>query len=50
MTNALPQAAPRAPRRQVFVATAVASSAVAMLITGMLAVWMKFRAAAPLRA
>ena len=50
MTVALPQAADRAPRRQVFVATAIASAAMAMLLTGMLAVWMKFRAAAPTRA
>ena len=50
MTLALPQAADRAPRRQVFVATAIAASAMAMLVAGMLAVWMKFRAAAPTRA
>lgn len=49
MTIALPPVADRAPRRQVFVATALASSAMAMLVTGMLAVWMKFRAAAPTR-
>lgn len=50
MTLALPQAADRAPRRQVFVATAIAASAMAMMVAGMLAVWMKFRAAAPTRA
>ena len=50
MTLALPQVADRAPRRQVFVATAIASSAMAMMVAGMLAVWMKFRAAAPTRA
>lgn len=50
MTLALPQAADRAPRRQVFVATAIATSAMAMMVAGMLAVWMKFRAAAPTRA
>ena len=50
MTIALPQAQAPAPRRQAFVATAIASSGVAMMVAGMLAVWMKFRAAAPLRA
>lgn len=50
MTIALPQAQSPAPRRQAFVATAIASSGIAMLVAGMLAVWMKFRAAAPLRA
>ncbi|MFM9084144.1 MAG: cytochrome c oxidase subunit 3 [Actinomycetota bacterium] len=49
MTLALPSATPRAPRRQVFVATALASSGAAMLIVGMCAMWMKFRAAAPVR-
>ena len=49
MTIALPSAAPSAPRRQVLVATSVASAGVAMLVAGMLGVWMKFRAAAPLR-
>ena len=50
MTIALPPVADRAPRRQVFVATAIASSGMAMMLAGMLAVWMKFRAAAPTRA
>lgn len=50
MTIALPAAGTRAPRRQVFVATAIASSGAAMLLAGMLAMWMKFRAAAPTRA
>lgn len=50
MSIALPSVAPRAPRRQAFVATAIASSGIAMMVAGMLAVWMKFRAAAPLRA
>ena len=50
MTIALPPAADPAPRRQVFVATAIASSAMVMMVSGMLAVWMKFRAAAPTRA
>ena len=49
MTLALPSAAARAPRRQVFVATALASSGAAMLLVGMCAMWMKFRAAAPVR-
>jgi cytochrome c oxidase subunit 3 len=50
MSIALPSVAPRAPRRQVFVATAIVSSGMAMMVAGMLGVWMKFRAAAPLRA
>lgn len=49
MTIALPSAAERAPRRQVLVATAIASSGMAMLVAGMLGMWMKFRAAAPVR-
>ncbi|MFM7263894.1 MAG: cytochrome c oxidase subunit 3 [Acidimicrobiales bacterium] len=49
MTLALPSAAPRSPRRQVFVATALASSGAAMILVGMCSIWMKFRAAAPLR-
>ena len=49
MTLALPQAADRSPRRQVLVATSIASSAMVMMVAGMLAVWMKFRAAAPTR-
>lgn len=49
MTVALPSAPSAAPRRQVLVATVLSSSAVAMVMTGMLAVWLKFRAAAPTR-
>jgi heme/copper-type cytochrome/quinol oxidase subunit 3 len=49
MTVALPSAPSPAPRRQVLVATVLASSAVAMVMTSMLAMWLKFRAAAPTR-
>lgn len=49
MTIALPSAATRAPRRQVLVATSIASAGMAMMLAGMLGVWMKFRAAAPVR-
>lgn len=49
MTAALPAAPAPAPRRQVLVATAVASSAALVLMGGMLSLWLKFRAAAPLR-
>ena len=49
MTLALPSAPSQSPRRQVFVATALAAAAAGMLIAGMLAVWMKFRAGAPTR-
>lgn len=50
MTFALPAAPAPSPRRQVLVATAVASAAAVMLVAGMLAMWLKFRAAAPTRA
>lgn len=50
MTLALPPAPAPSPRRQLLVATAVASSAVTMVMAGMLAMWLRFRAAAPLRA
>lgn len=40
---ALPPAAPPAPRRQVFVGTAIACAAVASLLGGMLALWLRFR-------
>ena len=46
---ALPPASQPAPRRQVFVGTAVAGAAGLMLIGGMLATWLKFRADAPVR-
>ena len=49
MTAALPAAPAPAPRRQVLVATAVASSAALVLMGGMLSLWLKFRAAAPVR-
>ncbi len=40
---ALPAAAPPAPRRQLFVATAIAAMAGTMLVGGMLAVWVLLR-------
>jgi len=46
---ALPPASQPAPRRQTFVGTAVAGAAGLMLIGGMLATWLKFRADAPVR-
>ncbi len=46
---ALPAAPQPAPRRQVFVGTAVAGAAGMMLIGGMMATWLKFRADAPVR-
>lgn len=49
MTAALPAAPAPAPRRQVLVATAVASAAALVLMGGMLSLWLKFRAAAPVR-
>ncbi|MEN9792762.1 MAG: hypothetical protein RL330_840, partial [Actinomycetota bacterium] len=49
MTLALPAAPAPAPRRQILVAVAFASAAVAMLVAGMLAMWLRFRAAAPVR-
>jgi cytochrome c oxidase subunit 3 len=49
MTIALPAAPQRAPRRQIMVATALVSGAGFVLITGMLSMWFKFRAAAPTR-
>jgi cytochrome c oxidase subunit 3 len=49
MTLALPSAPSQTPRRQVFVATALAAAAAGMLMAGMLAIWMKFRAGAPTR-
>ena len=49
MTAALPAAPAPAPRRQVLVATAVASSAALVLMGGMLSLWLRFRAAAPVR-
>jgi cytochrome c oxidase subunit 3 len=49
VTIALPAAPAPAPRRQILVAVAFASAAVAMLVAGMLAMWLRFRAAAPVR-
>jgi len=49
MTIALPAAPETAPRRQIFVATALASASAFMIIIGMVAMWMKFRAGAPTR-
>ena len=49
MTMALPSAPAPAPRRQVFVATAFVVAGAAMLMAGMLAMWMRFRAGAPVR-
>ncbi|MEY3656329.1 MAG: hypothetical protein RL114_687 [Actinomycetota bacterium] len=49
MTLALPSAPSQSPRRQVFVATALAAASAGMVIAGMLAIWMKFRAGAPTR-
>lgn len=46
---ALPPAPAPAPRRQVFVGTAVGSASAAMFMGGMLAVWWRFREASPLR-
>ena len=46
---ALPPASQPAARRQVFVGTAVAGAAGFMLIGGMMATWLKFRAEAPVR-
>jgi heme/copper-type cytochrome/quinol oxidase subunit 3 len=46
---ALPPGPQPAPRRQVFVGTALAAAAGSMLVGGMLAVWLRFRAAAPTR-
>ena len=44
--HALPSAAAPAPRRQVFVGTALACAAGAALLGGMLAMWLRFRDAA----
>jgi heme/copper-type cytochrome/quinol oxidase subunit 3 len=46
---ALPPASQPVARRQVFVGTAVAGAAGFMLIGGMMATWLKFRADAPVR-
>ena len=49
MTIALPTARTESPRRQLLVATALACASASMVIVGMLALWLKFRAAAPTR-
>ncbi|MEI6198812.1 MAG: cytochrome c oxidase subunit 3 [Actinomycetota bacterium] len=49
MTIALPAAPAPTPRRQILVATAMASASAFMLIMGMIAMWLKFRAGAPTR-
>jgi len=49
MTIALPAASAPAPRRQIVVATALASASAFMIIMGMVAMWLKFRAGAPTR-
>ena len=49
MTIALPAAPAPAPKRQALVAATVASTAAAMLMAGMLAMWLRFRATAPVR-
>lgn len=49
MTVALPTARTESPRRQLLVATALACASASMVIVGMLAMWLKFRAAAPTR-
>jgi cytochrome c oxidase subunit 3 len=46
---ALPSAPPRAPRRQILVAASLVSAAGFVLMTGMLSMWLRFRAAAPTR-
>ena len=49
MTLALPSAPQQSPRRQALVATALVAASAAMLMAGMLAMWLKFRAGAPTR-
>ncbi len=49
MTLALPAAPQQSPRRQTLVATALVAASAAMLMAGMLAMWLKFRAGAPTR-
>lgn len=49
MTHALPAGPQPAPRRQLLVGTGVVTAAGALLIGGMLSIWLRFRAAAPLR-
>lgn len=49
MTIALPAAPARTPRRQLLIAVGVASASAVMVLAGMLAMWLRFRAAAPTR-
>ena len=49
MTIALPSAPARTSRRQVLVATTLVVGALTMLMAGMIATWLKFRAGAPTR-
>lgn len=49
MTHALPAGPQPAPRRQLLVGTGVVSAAGAMLMGGMLSIWLRFRDAAPVR-
>jgi len=49
MTHVLPAGPQPAPRRQLLVGTGVVSAAGALLIGGMLSIWLRFRDAAPLR-
>lgn len=49
MTHALPAGPQPAPRRQIFIGTGVVAAAGTMLIGSMLSIWLRFRAAAPLR-
>jgi heme/copper-type cytochrome/quinol oxidase subunit 3 len=49
VTYALPAGPQPAPKRQVLIATAVAVAAGATMFAGMLALWLRFRAAAPVR-
>ena len=49
MTHALPAGPQPAPRRQLLVGTGLVSAAGALLIGGMLSIWLRFREAAPLR-
>ena len=49
MSLALPAAPQQSSRRQLLVSTALVAAGAAMLMAGMLAMWMKFRAGAPTR-
>ena len=49
MSLALPAAPQQSSRRQLLVSTALVAAGAAMLIAGMLAMWMKFRAGSPTR-